>query len=140
MGPSIWQRLTLMKDITSSSSRNITTFSTHLGLARYERFNFGCKSATEIFHETIRKRLHGVNGALNIHDDILIFDKNKEEHHKALKQVLEILRCCVLTANNSKCEIFKNSIKFYGLVFSDKGVTPGSFRQGSCAKKRDDSL
>ena len=55
------------------NSRNITTFSTHLGLARYKRLNFGCKSATEIFHETIRKKLISVKGALNIHDDILIY-------------------------------------------------------------------
>ena len=55
------------------NSRNITTFSTNLGLARYKRFNFGCKSATEIFHETIRKKLISVNGALNLHDDILIY-------------------------------------------------------------------
>ena len=46
------------------NSRNITTFSTHLGLARYKRLNFGCKSATEISHETIRQKLVSVNGAL----------------------------------------------------------------------------
>ena len=50
-------------------SRNITTFSTHVGLARYKRLNFGCKSATEIFHENIRRKLIGINGVLNIHDE-----------------------------------------------------------------------
>ena len=30
-------------------SRNITTFSTHMGLRRYCRFNFGTNSAPEIF-------------------------------------------------------------------------------------------
>ena len=107
-----------------SGSRNLTTFSTHLALARYKRLNFGCKSASEIFHETTRKKLIGVNGALNIHDDILIFGKNKEDHQKALKHVLDVLICCGLTANTSKCQIFKNSVKFYGMMFSNNIITP----------------
>ena len=38
-------------------SRDITTFSTHVGLFRYCRFNFGTNSAPEIFHEELRKSL-----------------------------------------------------------------------------------
>ena len=106
------------------NSRNITTFSTHLGFARYKRLNFGCKSATEIFHETIRQKLVSVNGALNIHDDILIYGRNKEEHHKNLKKVLDILKRWGLTANSGKCEFFASSIKFYGLIFTSDGVSP----------------
>lgn len=34
-------------------SRSITTFSTHMGIYRYKRLNFGISSASEIFHETI---------------------------------------------------------------------------------------
>lgn len=36
-------------------SRNITTFSTHLGQRGYCRLNFGTNSAPEIFHEEVRK-------------------------------------------------------------------------------------
>ena len=67
------------------SSRNITTFSTHLGIAWYKRLNFGCKSATEIFHETIRKKLLNIDGSINMHDDILIYGKSKSEHDAALE-------------------------------------------------------
>ena len=95
-----------------------------MGLARYKRLNFGCKSATEIFHETIRQKLVSVNGALNIHDDILIYGRNKEEHHKNLKKVLDILKRWGLTANSGKCEFFAASIKFYGLIFTSDGVSP----------------
>ena len=106
------------------SSRNITTFSTHVGLARYKRLNFGCKSATEIFHENIRKKLIGIKGVLNIHDDILIYGRNREEHHNILSEVLEMLQSCGLTANDNKCEFYKRCIKFYGLIFSNEGVSP----------------
>ena len=53
-------------------SRYITTFSTHLGLMRFKRLNFGISSAAEIFQNVIRETLAGIRGAYNISDDILI--------------------------------------------------------------------
>ena len=38
------------------SSRDITTFSTHLGLRKNTVLNYGTCSAAEIFHEEIRKK------------------------------------------------------------------------------------
>ena len=127
-GACYFSKIDLMKGYhqleLAPKSRNLTTFSTHMGLARYKRLNFGCKSASEIFHEAIRKKLIGVNGALNIHDDILIFGKTKYEHNLALREVLEVLKANGLTANSKKCEFLKSNIKFYGLMFSDKGIAP----------------
>jgi len=47
-------------------SRFITTFSTHLGLLRYKRLNFGISSASDIFQETIRRVIQNVQNAKNI--------------------------------------------------------------------------
>ena len=58
------------------------------------------------------------------YDDILIYGKNKEEHHKNLKEVLDILKRWGLSANRGKCEFFTSSIKFYGLIFTSDGVSP----------------
>ncbi|CAB4026689.1 Hypothetical predicted protein, partial [Paramuricea clavata] len=41
----------------SEESRYVTTFSTHVGLRRYKRLNFGVTSAAEIFQNTIRETL-----------------------------------------------------------------------------------
>lgn len=38
-------------------SRYITTFTTHVGLRRYKRLNFGISSAAEIFQETVSESL-----------------------------------------------------------------------------------
>ena len=46
------------------SSRYITTFSTHLGLWRYKRLNFGVSSA--VLQNAIRETLSGISGAINI--------------------------------------------------------------------------
>ena len=54
-------------------SRYIITFSTHMGLMRYKRLNFSISSAAEIFQNVIRDTLQGIDGAINISDDLLVF-------------------------------------------------------------------
>ena len=106
-------------------SRDITTFSTHVGLFRYCCLNFGYNSAPEIFHEELRKKLEGIPGVRNIHDDILVTGKNVEDHNRNLKATFERLRDSGLTLKWSKCIFSQKSIKFFGLVFSEDGIDPG---------------
>ena len=73
------------------SSRDITTFTTHHGLYRYCRLNFGTNSAAEIFHNEISQRIQNIEGALSIHDDILIYGKTQAEHDEAVKNVLRMM-------------------------------------------------
>ena len=54
-------------------SRYITTFSTHIGLRRFKRLNFGISSAAEIFQNIIREVINDIGGCVNISDDILIY-------------------------------------------------------------------
>ena len=106
------------------NSRDITTFSTHVGLFRYWRLNFGTNSAPEIFHEELMKKLEGILGVRNIHDDILVTGKNVEDHNRNLKATFQRLRDSGLTLKRSKCIFSQKSIKFFGLVFSEDGISP----------------
>ena len=47
-------------------SRYITTFTTHLGLRRYKRLNFGISSAAEVFQNAIQTALSGLPGVRNM--------------------------------------------------------------------------
>ncbi|XP_062571293.1 uncharacterized protein K02A2.6-like [Saccostrea cucullata] len=105
-------------------SRFITTFSTHLGIYRYKRLNFGISSASEIFHETIRQVIQDIPGARNISDDIVIFGTDLQQHDRALQKVLQRLSDSGLTLNQKKCEFRTKRISFFGVVFSDKGIFP----------------
>lgn len=49
-------------------SRYITTFTTHVGLRRYKRLNFGISSAAEIFQQTVSESLQGLQGVKNMSD------------------------------------------------------------------------
>ena len=106
------------------SSRYITTFSTHVGLYQYKRLSFGINAAAEVFQHEIQTVIQGVAGAINISDDIAIFGVDQRAHDKALNEVLQKLQNAGLTANLEKCEFGKNKMEFFGLVFSDKGVSP----------------
>ena len=53
-------------------SRVLTTFSTHMGVKRYERLIFGLSSASEIYQHIIQEVLQGIPGARNISDDIIV--------------------------------------------------------------------
>ena len=58
-------------------SRNVTTFSTHIGLCRYKRLNYGTRSAADIFQETVRKELtQDLKGVFNISDDIIVHGRD----------------------------------------------------------------
>ena len=62
------------------SSQNVTTFSTHIGLYRYKRLNYGTRSAAEVFQETIREELtHDLKGVFNISDDIIVHGRDKKK-------------------------------------------------------------
>ena len=95
-------------------SRYIATFSTHLGLRRYTRLNFGISSAAEIFQNAICETLSGIEGAINLSDDILVYGKTQEEHDKSLKATFQRLRESGLTLHKQKCVYGKDKLELFG--------------------------
>ena len=107
------------------SSRNVTTFSTHIGLYRYKRLNYGTRSAAEIFQETIREELtQDLKGVFNISDDIIVHGRDTKEHDANLEALLKKSREKNITFNKTKCEFNKERVVYYGLMFSKEGVSP----------------
>lgn len=100
-------------------SRYITIFTTHLGLMRYKRLNFGICSAAEVFQITIRQILQGIAGVKNLSDDIIIYGATQADHDKSLTAVFQRLKEYGLTLNRKKCEFNKNRLEFFGFIFSD---------------------
>ena len=56
-------------------SRKIATFITHEGLFRYMRLSFGVNAAPEKYQHVIRQAIAGVEGAVNIVDDMIVLGK-----------------------------------------------------------------
>ena len=107
----------------SPESRNITVFSTHVGLRRYKRLNYGISASPEIFNNEIRKALERLDGCINISDDIIIYGKDQQDHDKNLQAVFERLKQKNLTLNKSKCLFSQKEVKFFGYIFSENGIS-----------------
>ncbi|XP_065058440.1 uncharacterized protein K02A2.6-like [Rhopilema esculentum] len=108
----------------SEESRNITTFSTQVGLFRYKRLNYGTNASAEIFQYTLQKALQGLNGVQNIADDIVVYGATCEEHDANLGKCLERLKNKGLTLNKSKCKFLSETLDFFGQIFSKDGTRP----------------
>lgn len=106
------------------TSRYITTFCTHRGLFRYKRLNFGTNAASEIFQHVLESHLSGLPGVKNIHDDIIIFGKTRNEHDIALKACLKRLSDIGITLKESKCKFLQTEISFFGQIYSKEGIRP----------------
>ena len=57
-------------------------FQTHEGLHRMKRLFFGPVNSTGIFHHQVAKAFRGVKGCITIHDNVLIYGKDVEEHDR----------------------------------------------------------
>ena len=108
--------------------RFITTFSTHIGLYRYKRLNFGTNAAAEIFQHTLQTALHSLPGVRNLADDIIIFGKTRNDHDQALLSGLRRLSDNGLALNAAKCKFLTPSLSFFGQIFSAKGTQPDPAR------------
>jgi len=107
------------------SSRNVTTFSTHLSLYRYKRLHYGTRSAAEIFQETMREELtQDLKGVFNISGDIIVHGRDTKEHDENLEALLKKTREKNVTLNKAKCEFNKERVVYYCLMFSKEGASP----------------
>lgn len=105
-------------------SRYITTFSSHVGLYRYKRLNYGTNAAAEIFQYTLQTALQGLDGVKNIADDIIVFGSTRAEHDSNLEKCLQRLATKGLRLNRSKCEFLNSTLSFFGQIFSKDGTRP----------------
>lgn len=64
------------------------------------------------------------NQVLCYQDDIIVFSKTKQEHMKAIEEVLKRLRQANLKAKPSKCSFLKDSVKFLGHIVNSTGIMP----------------
>ena len=101
----------------SPKSRNITTFTTHVGLYRYKRLNYGTNSAAEIFQHTLAQVLKGLKGVKNVADDMTVFAHTREAHNAALEACLQRLEEHHLNLNIKKCKFLKTHLEIFGSIF-----------------------
>ena len=68
--------------------------------------------------------LEHCTGTMSIADDVGVFGKDEAEHDANLHNLMKTARRHGLVFNIDKCEIKRQSLKFFGLVFDAEGAHP----------------
>ncbi|GJV54637.1 putative reverse transcriptase domain-containing protein [Tanacetum coccineum] len=102
----------------------ITAFRTRYGHYEFQVMPFGLTNAPAVFMDLMNRvcKPYLDKFVIVFIDDILIYSKNKEEHEKHLKIILELLKNEQLYAKFSKCDFWLKSVQFLGHVINNKGV------------------
>ena len=101
-----------------------TAFTCPEGRYKFTRLPFGLVNAPMHFSKIIGGVLGELIGCgvLCYLDDIIIYSATKEEHHKAIKRVLEKLQEVGLQVKIEKSTFFQKEIKFLGHCVSQRGL------------------
>ena len=106
------------------SSKNKTTFLTHIGLYRCKRLNYGTRSAAKIFQETIIEELtQDLKGVFNISDDIIVHRCDTKKHGANMEALLKKRREKNVTFKKGKCKFNKERMVYYFYLFFYKHNT-----------------
>ena len=105
------------------ATSKLAVFQTHKGLHRMKRLFFGPRPATGIFHHVVSKCFLGLEGVISIHDNILVYGKDAEEHNKHLLRMLERAEQMGIRLKLSKCTFCSNEVRWFGRMFSQAGCS-----------------
>ena len=101
-----------------------TAFTSHRGLFEYNCMSFGLRNAPAFFSELMHKVLGDLPFAMCYIDDVIVFSKSEAEHLEHLAIVMDRLRKANLRLKRSKCEFFKDKLRYLGFLVSREGIAP----------------
>ena len=103
----------------------LTTFNSHQGRLRFLRMPFGAKNEPRpCFQLRMDAILEQCPGVIGIHDDMVIFGVDQEDHDANLINLLNICQKEGLVLNSKKLELRRETVTFFGAEYSTQGMHP----------------
>ena len=114
--------------VLDDESSLLTTFATPFGRYRWRRLPFGLSASSEIFQKRVSQALEGLEGILNITDDILVYgvgnsdEEARADHDRKLEALLQRCREHGIALNRNKLKLRIPEVSFMGHIFSNEGL------------------
>ena len=102
----------------------LTMFNSHRGRLRFLQMPFGAKMSQDVFQLRIDVILEQCPGVIGIHDDMVIFGVDQEDHDANLINLLNVCQKEGLVLNSKKLELRRERVTFFGAEYSAQGMHP----------------
>ena len=112
----------------------LTTFNSHRGRLRFLRIPFGAKMSQDMFQLWMDAILEQCPGVIGIHDDMVIFGVDQEDHDASLINLLNVCQKEGLVLNSKKLELQRERVTFFGAEYSAQGMHPDPRRSKGSQK------
>ena len=100
----------------------LMTFNSYRGCLHFLRMPFGAKMSQDVFQLRMDAILEQCRGVIGIHDDIVIFGVDQEDHDANLTNLLNIYQKEGLVLNSKKLELRRERVTFFGAEYSALGM------------------
>ena len=102
----------------------LMTFNSHRGWLQFLWMPFGAKMSQDVFQLWMDAILEQCPGVIGIHDDMVIFGVDQEDHDANLINLLNICQKEGLVLNSKKLELRRERVTFFGAEYSTQGMHP----------------
>ena len=102
----------------------LTMFNSHRGRLRFLQMSFGAKMSQDVFQLWMDAILEQCPGVIGIHDDMVIFGVDQQDHDTNLINLLNICQKEGLVLNSKKLELQRERVTFFGAEYSAQGMHP----------------
>ena len=99
-------------------------FNSHLGQLCFLRMPYGAKMSQDVFQLRMDAILEQCPGVIGIHDDMMIFGMDQEDHDANLINLLNVCQKEGLVLNSKKLELRRERVTFFGAEYSAQGMHP----------------
>lgn len=97
-------------------------FATPFGIYRYVVLPYGLSDSQDLFEEEVEKHFGNIENIIICHDDMIVAGTNKEEHDRAIAQIIQKAREIGAKFNKEKLQYCEKQVKFMGQVISEQGM------------------